>query len=51
MAHVVINRDPANADDLEGVLAHQKCRIVVDADAENVRVRVDHINQFGIALS
>src|SRR5688500_4664950 len=44
------NRNSAGADHFEGILPHYERSIVVDPDAENIRMRIDDIYQLSIAF-
>jgi len=50
MGRVVVDRDAARADDLETIALDDQRRVVVDAEAQQVRVRVHDVHQFRVAL-
>ena len=50
MGLVVIDRDPALANYLEGILLDDQSRRFVNADAQNIRVGVHDIDEFLISF-
>jgi hypothetical protein len=47
-ANVVVDGDPARPNHLEDILPNEQCSIVIDTDAEDVRMRIDDVHQLGV---
>ena len=50
MRLIIIDGDLSSADDLEMVSLHYECCRLIDTDAQNIRVSINHIDQFIIPL-
>ena len=50
MARVVVDGDAARADDLEAIALDDQRGVVVDAEAQQIRVRVHDVHQLGVAF-